>query len=236
MNLILLEEDDFVAGLRHAHLRGRRAHHIVHVLRAQPGRQLRVGLLGGPMGVARVTTADDVQVQLEVALEALPPAPLPVILLLALPRPKSLKKVLQAATCMGVKRLFLMETWRVEKSFWSSPALRPEALREQMLLGLEQAGDTILPEIQVRRRFKPFVEDELGAVVAGTRALVAHPGAADLCPHVGDGFVTLAIGPERGFTDYELAMLGARGFRTVSLGERRLRVEDAVPALLGRLF
>jgi RsmE family RNA methyltransferase len=236
MNVILLEEEDFVAGLRRARVSGRRARHIVNVLRAEPGRHLRVGLVGGPLGVARVTTTDDIEVQLDVELRELPPAPLPVVLLLALPRPKSLKKVLQAATCMGVKRIYVIETWRVEKSFWSSPALHPEALRAQMLLGLEQAGDTILPEIQLRRRFKPFVEDELGALGAGTRALVAHPAATDSCPRVGEDRVTLAIGPERGFTDYEIAMLGARGFRTVSLGERRLRVEDAVPALLGRLF
>ena len=81
-----------------------------------------------------------------------------------------------------MKRVFLLNTWRVEKSFWESPALEDEALRDQMILGLEQARDTILPEIEVRRRFKPFVEDEIPALTRGRPALVAHPDAGRECP------------------------------------------------------
>jgi RsmE family RNA methyltransferase len=173
---------------------------------------------------------------MEVELTDPPPDPLPVTLLLALPRPKVLRRVLRTATSMGVKRIVLLNTWRVEKSFWSSPALDPAALREQLVLGLEQAGDTAMPALDCRKRFKPFVEDEVAALAAGTRALVAHPGAAEPCPRSVDSSVTLAVGPEGGFTAYEVDLLGAHGFTAVSLGMRRLAVESAVAALLSRLF
>jgi hypothetical protein len=86
--------------------------------------------------------------------------------------------VLQGIAAIGVKRCVLLNTWRVEKSFWGSPLLRPEAVREQLVLGLEQGCDTLLPSVALRPRFKPFVEDELPAMIAGTRAFVAHPAAA----------------------------------------------------------
>ncbi len=137
---------------------------------------------------------------------------------------------------MGVQRLILVNAWRVEKSFWASPVLAPAAVREQLVLGLEQGGDTMLPTVELRRRLKPFVEDEAPALIAGTRALLAHPRAAVPCPRGLTEPVTLAIGPEGGFIEYELDLLVAHGFEAVTLGPRPLRVEHAVPALLGRIL
>ncbi len=235
MNLILLFDADFVAPNR-VRLDGRRAGHVNTVHRAGVGDTLRVGRLNGGVGTGWVVSANDDRVELEVELDAAPPAPLALTLLLALPRPKSLKKILQAVTAMGVKNIFLLNTWRVERSFWSSPLLSDEALREQLVLGLEQGRDTVLPAITLQPRFKPFVEDVLPALVSGSRALVAHPAAAAACPHRVPGPITLAVGPEGGFIAYEIESLQRLGFEPVSLGERPLRVEHAVPALIGRLF
>src|SRR6266498_5143028 len=113
------------------------------------------------MGDAEVLAATPDEVVLRPALDQDPPPPSPVSLLLALPRPKILRRVLQAAASMGVKRIVLLGSWRVEKSYFSSPALAPDAIRAELLLGLEQGRDTMLPEVTVRRFFKPFVEDEL---------------------------------------------------------------------------
>jgi RsmE family RNA methyltransferase len=96
--------------------------------------------------------------------------------------------------------------------------------------------DTILPEISFKRRFKPFVEDELAAVIKGTLPLLAHPGAAAPCPRNVPGPVTLCLGPEGGFTDYEVEMLEKHGMHPVNIGTRILRTEFAVCALLGKLF
>ena len=137
---------------------------------------------------------------------------------------------------MGVKRIVLLNARRVEKSYWQSPYLGTEAMNEQLVLGLEQARDTLLPEIMLRPLFRPFVEDELPGMARDTLALVAHPAAADECPRNVERAVTLAIGPEGGFIPYEVEKLASCGFTPVHLGERILSTETAVPALLGRLF
>ncbi|HVN85190.1 MAG TPA: 16S rRNA (uracil(1498)-N(3))-methyltransferase [Candidatus Binatia bacterium] len=235
MNLILLFDEDFIDNDR-VRLGGRRARHVRAVHGAQIGDELRVGRLNAKLGRGVVTALTDDSVEMTVTLDRPPPAPLPVAVLLALPRPKSLKRVLHAVATMGVKRVVLLNTWRVEKSFWNSPLLQPDALSEPLILGLEQARDTVLPEVTLRRRFKPFVEDESAALSAGTRKLLAHPAATSPCPHNVDCAVTLAIGPEGGFIGYEIELLTSYGFEPVSLGDRPLRVEQAVPALLGRLF
>ena len=137
---------------------------------------------------------------------------------------------------MGVKRIILLNARRVEKSYWQSPFLKAEAMNEELMRGLEQARDTVLPEILLRPLFKPFVEDELPELVGDTLPLVAHPAAVAECPRNTDRAVTLAVGPEGGLIPYEVEKLAACGFTPVRLGERTLTTEAVVPALLARLF
>ncbi len=235
MNIILVSEDDFT-GPNCVELRGRRLRHLTEVHKASVGDRLSVGLLNGPLGKGTITTLTPEAVTLELHLDQQPPAPLPVTLLLALPRPKVLKRVLLAAASMGVKSIFLINAFRVEKSFWKSPLLNKEQIDEFLCLGLEQAKDTVMPEVLLRPLFKPFVEDELPEIIRDSLALVAHPEAAEECPRNLDKHVTLAIGPEGGFIAYEVEKLSSIGFMPVSLGQRPLRVETVVPALLSRLF
>jgi 16S rRNA (uracil1498-N3)-methyltransferase len=234
MNLILLYPDDFIdtAVVR---LTGRRLKHVREVLRVSVNDELCVGLLNGKIGIGRVTALDDSVLEMDVRLERAPPLPLPVTLILALPRPKALRRVLRSAAALGVKRIMLLNCFRVEKSFWQSPFLGQEAINEQLALGLEQARDTVLPLVTLCRQFKPFVEDELPGLIQGTVPLVAHPMAASPCPRDIGRPATLIIGPEGGFIPYELEKLKACGCTPVSLGERILNIETAVPALLSRL-
>ena len=235
MNLLLLEAADFVAADRVV-LRDRRLTHLHEVHRAEAGECLRVGLLGGQMGQGQLLRLDATEAELKIELQQTPPAKLPVTLLLALPRPKMLRRVLQTVASMGVPKLVLLNSYRVEKSFWQTPFLEPQAIREQLLLGLEQARDTVLPEVIIEKRFNPFVEDRLPQLVAGTRGLVGHPGDYPACPRALSEPVTLAIGPEGGWIPYEVEKLTEAGLQPVQLGDRILRVETAVSALLARLF
>ncbi|EPJ77326.1 MULTISPECIES: 16S rRNA (uracil(1498)-N(3))-methyltransferase [Pseudomonas] len=235
MNLLLLEDADFIAADR-VILRDRRLKHMQEVHRAVVGDSLRVGRIGGLMGNAELLRLENHEAELRVSLDSAPPAKLPLTLLLALPRPKMLRRVFQTVATMGVPKVILLNSYRVEKSFWQTPFLEPAAIREQLILGLEQARDSVLPEIIIEKRFKPFVEDRLPQLVEGTLGLVGHPGQFPACPRAVQQPVTLAIGPEGGWIPYEIDLLNKSGLQPVQLGERILRVETAVTALLARLF
>ncbi|MDY6816692.1 MAG: RsmE family RNA methyltransferase, partial [Pseudomonadota bacterium] len=143
---------------------------------------------------------------------------------------------LQTCAALGIKDIWLINSYKVEKSFWQTPWLSEDNLRENLALGLEQARDTVMPTVHIRKLFKPFVEDELPGILAGKRALVAHPGTPMPCPVHLDEPAVLCVGPEGGFTPYEVAKLEEAGCQGVHLGPRILRVETAVPVLASRLF
>lgn len=235
MNLILLFKDDFIDENK-VRLEGRHLRHILDVHRPVKGDELRVGLAGGLIGTGCITSLNDTSLEMDVSLIHPPPSPLPLTLILALPRPKVLRRILLSVTAMGVKRIILLNSYRVEKSFWQSPVLEPDNIRRQLILGLEQARDTVLPEVLMKPLFKPFVEDELPSLIKNTLPLVAHPTAQEACPRDLRQPVTLAIGPEGGFIPYEINKLISCGFKPVHLGERILNIEAAVPSLISRLF
>lgn len=249
MNLVLLFPEDFIdqnfdpakhtcdAALS-VSLTGRRREHIQNVQRASVGDRLRVGLVNGKMGHGTLTHCDDGRIDMSVELNQAPPSALPITLIVALPRPKMLKRILQTIATMGVKKLIFINSVRVEKSYWQTPILKPESIQEHLTLGLEQARDTVMPEVILEKRFKPFVEDRLPAMVASNQALIAHPGLGDALSKDRDhsDAVVLAVGPEGGFIEYEVEKLQACGFEGIHLGDRILRVETAIPVLLAKLF
>ena len=173
MNLLLFTARDRLDG-KHIRVVDRRLQHLLEVHGAQPGDTLRVGELGGQMGEAIIVDIDTDHALLSVTLDTPAPAKLPLSLVLALPRPKMLRRILRAVAEFGLAELHLINSYRVEKSYWQTPALEPDTVQDYLLLGLEQARDTVLPTVQYHRRFKPFVEDELPAMVAG-RTCVALP-------------------------------------------------------------
>jgi len=234
LNLILLDDADFI-GPNTARLTGRRAQHLTGQLKAGPGKICKAGRRNGPTGEGAVIAVDDDgSVTLEFTALSAPPPPSKVTLLCALPRPKTFHKVVHTATVLGVKRMIFFETYKVEKSYWQSPMLSPEAIAETVIESLEQGADTVMPEITLIRRFKPFVEDQLAAIAQNSPILIAHPGEVTV-PPAAAGPLTLVVGPEGGFTDYELNLLQTRGGMLYALGPRILRTEFAVTALLARL-
>jgi 16S rRNA (uracil1498-N3)-methyltransferase len=241
MNLIVLAPEDFVAADR-VRLTDRRCEHARKHLKVAVGDRLKVGLLdegeGAPapnLGIGEVLRCDREALELRVELGQLPPAPLAITLALALPRPHTLEKVLQQATALGVKRMIFFHARRVEKSYWDASAVEPAELRRQLCLGLEQCVDTVLPKVELHRKFRPFVEDRLAALRERGPVLVGDPDATQPCPRALAGPLTLVLGPEGGFVDFERERFAALGDTLVSLGSRILRVETAAVALLARL-
>ncbi len=233
MNHILLTQEDFIHSDQVC-LNGPRAEHIVKQLKATLGSCIKLGLLGGHCGYGIVKCIDAAGVVLRVELGHRPPAPSPVKLVLALPRPKVFKRVIRSVVELGVKEIHLINTWKVDKSYWQTPLLNEESLAKTFSLGLSIAKDTIAPKLKIHKRFKPFVEDDLPIMVGSDKAFIAHP-SQNIFPSQVNTATWLAIGPEGGFTEYEATLFNANGFSSVSLGERILRVETAVSAAIGRL-
>ncbi len=235
MNVVLLEASE-VAPDGSATLDGRRAEHVAKVLGKAAGDSINVGLRGGKLGTAEIVASTRDSLELRgCSFEWDPPPKRPRTLVLALPRPPVFRRVLQHATALGVERIVLLHTRRVEKSYWMSPALEPEAIDANLALGLEQAVDTVAPVVERARGFRAFVEERLPELAAGATVLMAHPGPFPRCPADVSGPVVLLVGPEGGFIPHEVERLLAAGAHGVSLGERILRVETATLALLGRL-
>lgn len=231
MNLLLLHDEDFLPDGT-VRLTGRRLLHAREVLRAAEGDTLRVGRLGGNTGAGEILSLTGKELVLRCHLADPPPARPGVDLLLALPRPKALRKILPAAASLGVDRIVLVNAARVEKSYFDSHALAQ--IEELLVLGLEQARDTRLPSVVVRERFRPFVEDELDSAFPPAARLVAHPAVSGAAPPR-EGRVVLAIGPEGGWVPFELELLGEHGFAPFTLGPRPLRVEVALAYAMGAI-
>jgi RsmE family RNA methyltransferase len=235
MNLLILEPAELdggggvtVGGVRAAHLRG--------VLKVTPGQTVRVGLLDGPLGIATVTALPPDGVTLHCRFERETPPRPPVDLLLALPRPKVLRRLWAQLAALGVGRIILTNATRVERPYFDTHVIAPACYRPLLVEGLQQARDTRLPQVSVHRQFRVLVEDELGQLAGEGLRLLAHPGAATAVPDAirayRGGRLVLAIGPEGGWNEFEVALLEAHGFHTVGMGTRTLRVDTACIAML----
>jgi len=232
VNILLFTERDLIDATR-LRVADQRLAHLLDVHGARPGDTVRVGRVNGACGTGTITSIDDTHADLELALDKAPPDKLPLTLVLALPRPKMLRRILRTVGECGIRELHLINSYKVEKSFWQSPLLAPATLEDYLLAGLEQASDTMVPTCSLHHRFKPFVEDVLPALCDRADAVVAHPGDHPILAAASGADMVMVIGPEGGFTDYEVRKCRESGCRPVSLGPRVLRVETAVAAALG---
>ena len=232
MNIILLAPDDWLDDdtvclddRRHEHIRG--------VLKAEIGDALRVGLLDGLRGSGTVVKLSDEHTHLQVELVESPLPRHPCDLILALPRPKMLRRVFRTAAEMGVAHLYLINSARVEKSYWQSPLLQPDRIKAALTAGLERAGDTVLPQVHLHPRFKPFIEDQLPGLIGSQGCWIAHPGASEALANQSEEGLIL-LGPEGGFVPYEVELAQSMGAKAVRLSDRILSVDTAVTAALSQ--
>jgi 16S rRNA (uracil1498-N3)-methyltransferase len=235
VNLIIVEPDELNAGGEVA-LSGSRARHLLEVLRVEPGHEIRVGVVDGPRGTARVESIADGGITLRCALEADVP-PLPAIdLLLAVPRPKVMRRLWAQIAALGVGQIILTNAEKVERNYFDTHILAPDTYRPLLIEGLQQSRDTRLPIVSIHRQFKVLVEDHLDTLFATGLRVVADPSAttplADVVRASIEARVLLAVGPEGGWNTFELGLLEAHGFRRCGMGPRTLRTDTACVAAL----
>ena len=236
MNLILLEPDEIQADGT-AVLAGKRARHVREVLQAGEGEEIRVGVVEGAMGTATILE-DAKQLRLQCALTDPAPAVPRVDLLLAMPRPKVMNRLWPVLAALGVGRVIISNAWKTERNYFDTHVLEPAHIREGLIEGLQQARDTRLPQVSVHKQFKKLVEEKLDGFGPYAARLAAHPGAnpfptSKLAALSAGSRVLLAVGPEGGWTPFELELLAANGFDPVSWGPRILRTDTACAVLLG---
>ena len=194
-------------------------------------------MLDGPLGKGTVLLIDKHKVCLQCVLDDEVPELPRLDLLLAMPRPKVLKRLWAQLAALGVGRIVLLNAEKVERYYFDSHVIDPDFYTEKLMEGLQQARCTRLPEVIIRKRFKPFVEDELDELFPESLKLVADPSGEKRIGDFtfNDRRALLAIGPEGGWTPYELEKLQAHDFNLFSMGSRILRTDTACVGLVSML-
>jgi RsmE family RNA methyltransferase len=234
VNLILLDDRDRVDGSC-VTLTDARAVHLLNVLRVTPGQTVRVGLIDGPFGTGTIEAAAEGRVTMRCEFEKDTPARPRVDVLLALPRPKVMRRLWAQLAALGVGRIILTKASRVERDYFDTHILTEACYRPLLIEGLQQARDTRLPLVSIHRQFRILIEDHLDDLSPSGVRLVADPSGTMPIPDAlagCDGRVLIAIGPEGGWNDFERLQLQEHGFLSVGLGPRTLRVDTACTALL----
>jgi 16S rRNA (uracil1498-N3)-methyltransferase len=235
MNIVLLEPSE-VRSDGHAYVSGPRARHMLKVLKVARGQTVRVGMIDGPLGIGTVAEIADAQIELQCVFERVVPERPRVDLLLAVPRPKVLRRLWAQIAALGVGQVILTNAEKVERDYFDSHVMIESGYRPLLVEGLQQARDTRVPLVSIHKQFRVLVEDDLDRLFPAGRRLVAHPGSdrsfqAALTPAV-PGRVLIAIGPEGGWNDFELGLLSRHGFEPVSTGPRILTTTTACIAAL----
>ena len=233
MNIVVLDRSDW-RDEEHVRLVDRRADHIRAVLRAAVGDSVRVGELNGYLGQGRICAIDADSVVLRVELSQPPPPRHRFDVVLALPRPKVLRRLFRTVAEYGVANLHLIHSARVEKSYWQSPLLAAERVHDALLAGMERASDTVVPQVHHYRRFRPFVEDQLKDICAGRPCWIAQMGASLALRETPPGDAVVMVGPEGGFVPFELELAQAVLAQPVHLGSRTLSVDTALTTALAQ--
>lgn len=258
MNIVLIRPEQFISKSANQEsaeielkLDARQSRHCTEILKLKPGDSLQVGLLNQKLGVARcksVDTGHNIKIALNPDhLNKQPPRASHIHLYLALPRPKMLRRILRTVAECGIKQLTIFNSAKVEKSYWQTPSLEPDQIEQYFIEGLEQARDTVMPALTIEKRFRPFIEDRLGPLLKHNEQTgwVAHPYNTDIDlatvkarlfeSSQSKQSLQLLIGPEGGFTEFEIELLQANQSRAFYASDRVFRTETFVSWVLGAL-
>lgn len=226
MNIILAEADELHNG--NGTFTGARAAHLRTFLHASLGSTFRIGIINGLCGLATVThIANNGDVSFTATCNEIALAPW-YDMILALPRPRSFKRILFQSAAMGVRNIYVVGAKKVEKSYFSMHLLREEEYRPVLIEGLMQAKTTTLPVLHIIPKLRDLWENL--PLDNGLR-FIANPAPQGASLPIGEGLPLIAIGPDGGWTEQENEAFGQHGFHPITLGPRPLRTDTAAIAL-----
>lgn len=217
-----------------------RSLHMREILKLRVGDQVRVGLVGTGIGFALVEDAGSEQ---EAPRLAFPPVDELVagnkgelVLIIGHPRPPVFQRLLKDLSTLGVGSIHWVLTELGEKSYLASKAWRADSLQRQIRLGLEQGGRCHPPEIHKHYRLEGFLKDWNDRLPRRRIILDENSrsvGLPHLIPPGPQEPLVIAIGPERGWTAEEAALLVRNGFSRAGLGPSIVRTETAAVLAAG---
>lgn len=212
-------------------LEGSEAHHLLHVMRAQPGLEVIVfdGQGGEFLGEVVACGRSEVEVAVGSRLPVERELPWELTVAVALPKGDRQRWLVEKCVELGVARLVPLQT---ERSVGKSEA--SHKLDRYVIEASKQCGRNRLMEITPAASWTQYLSDTQSPV-----RLLAHPGGQSIndlrAQLTAQQAVVVAIGPEGGFTDEEVLQAAQAGWQTVGLGPRLLRIETAAVALVSAL-
>lgn len=163
MNIILFQDiPKFIS------LTDPRGTHIKKILKLQPGDSFKAGILNGPIGEVLIRSAGPEGYQVEWRQTGPPVGLYPLTLLVGFVRPISAKRILREAASLGVARLLFTVTDTGERSYRQANLWKKGAYREYLINGLQTAGATMLPRVELY--------DRLGDAIAAVETDAAADG------------------------------------------------------------
>ncbi len=210
-------------------LLGEHAAHLARVLRARVGQEYEIST-GDRVRWGRIVSVSQERVEFEMAEEVAQDNRREIVLLLAVFRFDRMEWALEKATELGVTRIVPVIARRTEKHLSAAAAKRGERWRKIALQAAQQSRRVRPPEITTVQKLKDALRTE-----ATTRIVLSeNERGVRLRDALGDSATTiaLAIGPEGGWTEDELAQIAAAGWTAASLGPGILRSETAAIAAL----
>lgn len=211
-----------------ASLIGEQAIHLARVLRAEVGQVFDV-VAGGHLHRSEILRADENEVVFALREELSADAALPVALLLSVFKFDRMEWAIEKATELGVDRIVPVLARRTEKHLSLAAEKRVERWRRIAREAAQQSRRSDVPEIADPQTLKAA----LAAESASLKLLLAETEQENSLAQSLAGFgdsVSIAIGPEGGWTQEEMALFTAHGWRHVTLGPRILRAETAAIA------
>lgn len=207
-----------------------RARHLLEVLGCRPGDRFRAGVIDGPTGTGTLLAAAADQLELAFDWHGAAPPPDDILLIVGLPRPPSARKILYQAAALGCRELRFVHTEASDRNYARSRLWTTSEWRRHLLDGLQQAVATALPAVTCGASLQCAAQ-QLPAGAAAV-ALDHAAGAARLGTCALRLPLVLAVGPERGWSEADRAVLRRHRFLPCTLGARILRVETACVAAL----
>ncbi|MGB7281814.1 MAG: RsmE family RNA methyltransferase [Candidatus Acidiferrum sp.] len=221
-------------------IEGDAAHHLGHVLRAQTG-QLYELSDGSAAWLARIESVARNRVEFAL-LDPLPArqSATEISLLLSIVKFDAFEWAIEKATELGVNKIIPLAAARSEKGLLAAAAKRSARWEKILLESSQQSRRLRVPQLdELAKPAEAFAQQ-----IGDFRLLLSERGDAPSVRCFFEGAnraktaistAALAIGPEGGWTDDELAAARAAGFLEASLGQLILRTETAVIAALATL-